>query len=224
MDEKMLEVAKKVHEIENVSLKVYDIMKEFNFYDVEEATVQDLTKELLNDPYSVIGSLTEIIERLSDDLDIEKERVDFAINRATNLYHDCHDIDKNRIVCDSKTMFCCVVNGKELSFEELCEIGQYFESCEFGEVIRDCYKKGISDEEAFRLGYKVNQHLLGEDEISEKQAIEKVLDAERIERIKQIHNTLADMYGELFNIATETEINDELKFVQDAIKNTTKGE
>lgn len=219
MDEKMLEIAKKVKEIERVSLKVYGIMKEFNFYDVEEATVQDLTKELLDDPYSVIGSLTEIIERLSDDLDTEKEKVGFCIKEATKKLNG-----DNRIVCDSKTMFCCVVNGKELSYEELCDIGQYFKSCEFGEAIRDFYKKGISDEEAFMLGDKVNRYLYRGNEISEKQAIEKVLDIERIERVKQIHNALADMYGELFNIATETEINDELKFVQDAIKNTTKGE
>ena len=219
MDEKMLEVAKKVHEIENVSLKVYGIMKEFNFYDVEEATVQDLTKELLNDPYSVINSLTEIVDRLSNDLNTEKEKVDFCIDEATKKLNA-----DNRIVCDHKTLYTCVVNKKELSFYELAEIGNYFKSCVYGEVIKEYYKKGISDEEAFILGNKVNNYLNCEDEISEKQAIEKVLDIERIERIKQIHNTLADMYGELFDIATETEINDELKFVQDAIKNTTKGE
>ncbi len=219
MDKFKNSILKGSDRIADMGRKIYGIMQEFNCYDVEETDHTEVEETLIYDPYAIIDSLTEIIDRLSTDLNIEREKVDFAISEATKKLNS-----DNRIVCDSKTMFCCVVNGKELSYEELCDIGQYFKSCEFGENIRNYYKKGISDEEAFILGDKVNYYLVREDEISEKQAIEKVLNAERIERIKQIHNTLADMYGELFNIASPSEIESELKFVQDAIKNTTKGE
>lgn len=211
MDE-MLKIAKKVKEIERVSLKVYDIMKEFNFYDVEEATVQDLTKDLLDDPYSVIGSLTEIIERLSDDLDTEREKVDFAISEATKKIKA-----DTEVKCDHDNFFQVTVNGKLLTREQLDEIGEYRQACKNAWLLEEVYD--IKHEDSLEMGYNVMLNMLN-DEAYEK-ALDKVLEQKRAERIKQIHNTLADMYGELFNIASPSEIESELNFVQDAIKNTT---
>lgn len=213
--DKMKMAQKGAKKITTMATKIFDIMSEFNYYDTEESDVTEVEENLIYDPYAIIDALTEIIDRLSNDLNTEREKVDFAISEATKKIKA-----ETEVKCDHDNFFQVTVNGKLLTREQLDEIGEYRQACKNAWLLEEVYD--IEHENSLEMGYNVMLNMLNDD--AYEKAFDKVLEQRRTERIKQIHNTLADMYGELFNIATETEINDELKFVQDAIKNATKGE
>ena len=170
----------------------------------EVLKIIDEYEQAISDHHRYIAELERLLEH-------EKEVRTFVakeIHKRANA--------ENEIKTDENEFFKCTVNGKLLTTGQLAAISEYFRACSEAEILERDY--GVSHEDSLRMGKNIIIRIEENDDMY-AEAYAKEIELKRKERVKQIKNTLSDMYGELMSVGTDEEIKDELQFLKDSLAN-----
>ena len=171
---------------------------------------EDVLK-IIDEYNNAVNEQVERIAKLEKELEHEKEVKTFVakeIHKRANA--------ENEIKTDENEFFKCTVNGKLLTTGQLAAISEYFRACSEAEILERDY--GVSHEDSLRMGKNIIIRIEENDDMY-ADAYAKEIELKRKERVKQIKNTLSDMYGELMSVGTDEEIKDELQFLKDSLAN-----
>lgn len=171
---------------------------------------EDVLK-IIDEYNNAVNEQVERIAKLEKELEHEKEVKTFVAKEITKRANA-----ENEIKTDENEFFKCAVNGKLLTTGQLAAISEYFRACSEAEILERDY--GVSHEDSLRIGKNIIIRIEENDDMY-AEAYAKEIELKRKERVKQIKNTLSDMYGELMSVGTDEEIKDELQFLKDSLAN-----